>query len=185
MDKNRWGRQEFKALGSHNITINTEFLNDSYNMPLYTSAVPVGQTGLLELLRIEPKRTDLPSFRVRWDQNEDSVNVDLIGDSEETRKFAQQRAGYIGHKTDRVNASPRTQAIDIQTPSTGRIFKGTMALNIDLGLVLRDGFAVSADIHMDAIVIRKTEGGLTSRVMGKLKAYSSIVYSFLKSRRWW
>lgn len=61
-------------------------------------------------------RAGLPSFSARWDQYDDSVDVDLHGEAEETRKFAMQQPGYRGHKTERVSNSPRAQAIDIETP---------------------------------------------------------------------
>jgi hypothetical protein len=183
MDKDRWANQTLKALGSHNITVTIEFLDGSYNPPNYTSGVIPGETGLLELLRIESNRPDLPSFRVRWDQTENSVNVDLLGDAEEARKFAQGSTGYRGHKTIRVNESPRTQAIDIETPSTGQVFKGTIALNIDLGLVLNAGLTMRADFQARAEVVRNAKRGLMSRLVRKLKLYLSMVFSSLRCMR--
>jgi hypothetical protein len=150
MDKDRWAQKEFKVLGSHNIVVTIEFLSSDYNEPGANTAVRTLDNGRLELLRIEPKRPNLPSFSMRWDQNDDSIDIDLHGETEETRRFAMQRPGYCGHKTERVTASPRTQAIDIETPATGHVFKGTITLNIDLGLVLKDGFNATAGFKAQA-----------------------------------
>lgn len=56
-----------------------------------------------------------------------------------------------------MNDNPRTQSIDIETPATGHVFKGTVQLNIDLSLLLRDGFNVGADLEASAKVIRDDE----------------------------
>ena len=144
MDKNRWATKEFKVVGSHNIRVETEFLGSDYHDPSCAPVVKPSDTGHLVLLRIEPKRASLPAFSVRWDQSEDSVNVDLDGEDEEKRKFATRQPGYRGHKTDRVGDNPRTYTLDIETPVAGHVFKGTLTLNVDLGLLLKGSLNFSA-----------------------------------------
>jgi hypothetical protein len=139
MNEEQWSNKQFKAVGSHNIQIATEFLSGDYKEPT-ARVVRSSNTGHLELLRIEPNRSDFPTFSIRWDQSDDSVDVDLLGDHEEHYKYAQQKTGYRGHKTDRVAENPRTQAIDIETPCTGPVFKGVISFYIDLGLIVSDSF---------------------------------------------
>lgn len=130
------------------------FVSENYEQPAVSVAARTSDTGHLELFKIEPKRVDLPWFSVRWDLPDDTVDVDLRGDPEETRKFAEGWAGYKGHKTARVSESPRTHAIDIETPPTGPVFRGTISLNIDLGLLLKDAMAMtdSAEVKTDAAI---------------------------------
>jgi hypothetical protein len=135
---NEWEKKQIKALGGHNIQITTEFVSPDYNAPTLKALVRSSTTGHTELFRIEPKRSDFPTFSIRWDQADDSVDVDLLNDQEERTKFANRTEGYRGHKTDRVGENPRTQAINIETPRTGPVFKGVVSLNIDLGLSVSD-----------------------------------------------
>lgn len=168
MDKNRWATQEFKALGSHNINVATEFLSADYKEPEFEPIATVGDTGLLRLMRIEPRTPGLPAFSVRWDQKEDSINVDLVGESEDALYFSKGRAGYCGHKTNRISENPRTQEIDIDTPITGPVFKGAMALNIQFGLSLAGSLSMKAEFEAHAEVIRE---GRIRRLVAKLKAF--------------
>lgn len=69
----------------------TEFLSTHYNDPSSAVVVRALDNGRLELLRIEPKQPDRPSFSARWDIKDDSVDIDLHGDAEEVRKFASQK----------------------------------------------------------------------------------------------
>jgi hypothetical protein len=157
MDRARWANKEFKALGAHNIVLTTDCVSDDYKHPAVSVAVRTSDTGHLEMLKIEPKRADLPLFSVRWDLPDDAVDVDLCGDPEEARKFAEGRDGYYGHKTDRVSESPRTHAINIETPLTGPVFRGTISLNIDLALLLRDAMAVTDSVEVRTEAAMKAE----------------------------
>jgi hypothetical protein len=156
MDEERWAKKEFKWLGGHNITVTIEFLSSDYNEPVAEAVARTSNTGLLAPLRIEPKpgRSHLPSFSARWDQTKNTVDIDLDGDAEEKRKFKLQQPGYRGHKTDKVSDSPRVYAIDIETPATGHVFKGTITLNIDLGLTLGESLSMRADLQVESEVIR-------------------------------
>lgn len=154
MDKNRWTTQKFRVLGSHNINVETEFVSGDYELVL-EEAVRTTETGLLEVLRILPKRAGLPSFSGRWDQGDDRVDIDLQGDDSEARSFATQKLGYLGHKAKRLDVEGRrVYRVEVETPSAGLVFKGTVALNVDLGLMLEGGFNLTAAVEVKAEVIR-------------------------------
>ena len=137
MDKDSFAKKPSKTLGSRDILVTTEFLSADYcEPPASVKEVRTTETGHLELLRIEPKRAGFPSFSVRWDHKANSIDVDLVSSSEEeVRLFKAEEHGYRGHHTERDRPS-RSYPIDIQTPATGPVFKGTIALNIDLGMLV-------------------------------------------------
>jgi hypothetical protein len=158
MEEKRWKEKTFKWLGGHGISMTKEFLSSVYNDPVVESGADprTSPTGLLVLFRIEPKpgRSDLPSFSVRWDQGANTVDIDLIGDPQEKQNFALPIPGYHGHKTTIITDSPRVYAIQIETPATGPIFIGTVALNIAFGLELSGSLSMSADLEVTPEVIR-------------------------------
>lgn len=158
MDKDRWAKEPIKALGSHNIKITTEYLSGDYDEPTCAPVARSLDNGLLELLRIEPKRPGFPSFSARWDLADDSIDIDLSNDPEERRRFARSEKGYRGHKTQRVTDNPRTQRIDIETPVVGHVFTGTVTLNIDLGVTMEDSLNLNASLQVNADVIRNGQG---------------------------
>ena len=92
-------------------------------------------TGHLELFRIEPLHPGPPSFSARWDQKSDMIDVDLRGSATARRAFRLGIRGYRGHHAKIVSDSPRIYEIDIRVPE-GPIFKATIALIVDLSLML-------------------------------------------------
>jgi hypothetical protein len=164
MDKDLFAKKSSKALGSHNILVKQEFLSNDYCELIVLAEVKSLDNGHLELLRIEPRRThaELPTFSVRWDHwdrkdgavdvTDGAVDVDLLGSKEEAYYFKAGKSGYRGHKTKRLDYSSRVYSIDIETPNTGLVFKGTITLNIDLAESM--DFRVSSSIECSAQVIR-------------------------------
>jgi hypothetical protein len=147
-------------LGAHNVTVTREFLSSDYNEPVVEEVATTSNTGLLNnLLRIEPKpeHSKLPSFSARWDQTKNTIDIDLVGDAEEKRKFALPAVGYRGHKTRIISDSPRVYEIDIETPTTGHVYKGTVAGIIDLGLDLSGGLTMSEDLQVKPEVVRNAK----------------------------
>jgi hypothetical protein len=157
MEMKQWAAQKSKVLGSRNIIVTTEYLNSEYALPASALAETPSATGHLVLLRIEPTRNGLPSFWARWDHRKQCVDVDLKGAPSERRKFKEGRPGYRGHKTKMVTrvGGPRAYAIDIETPSTGRVFKGTLCLSIDWALSLDAGVYVIAGLDVSAQVVKR------------------------------
>jgi hypothetical protein len=155
VEKTKWTKQTVKALGGHNIIVECEVLNRQYCEPRISFVVRATDTGHLELVKISARNPSLPSFSIRWDQADNSIDVDLLGDANEARKFAMQKGGYRGHKTVLTSKTPRIYAVNINTPSTACVFRGTITLNIDLGVTLED-IATHVGMGADAVVIRNT-----------------------------
>jgi hypothetical protein len=150
MDEKAWAAKNPKVLRSRNISVTTEYLSPDYRAPSSVSAQEVSGTGFLALLRIEPKNPGhLPSFVARWDHDEQGVDIDLQGGMREKRSFKHGKKGYRGHKTTLVMepVQPRKYAIDIETPRTGPVFKGSVSLAMDFALSLDAGMhAITGDV---------------------------------------
>jgi hypothetical protein len=178
MDEKSWTEKSFKWLGGHDITITKGFLSSDYSDPVVEpgAAPKTSTTGLLVFFRVEPKpgRSHLPSFSARWDQGQNTVDIDLVGNPKENEKFARSKPGYRGHKTTIVTDNPRIYAIDLETPATGHVFKGTIALNVDLGLELSGGLSMSADVHVKSEVIRNPSWVPFATVLAGISCLSLI-----------
>jgi hypothetical protein len=110
----------------------------------------------LVLFRIEPLRAGLPSFSVRWDRDDDTVDIDLEGQPRDRAAFARPSPRFKGHKTSKVSDNPRTYKIDIKIP-TSNVFKGTITLRgLGFGVRLQDGLSLAAGFQCEAEVIRST-----------------------------
>jgi hypothetical protein len=127
MHKDLWAKKKFKVTGGRNTEVTCEFLSGDYSEPTCSKPAKAGETGLLEILRIEPKQTGLPTFVGRWDQRANSIDIDLLGDPSEARMFAMQKPGFRGHKTRTTSERPRVRALDIETPRTGPVFRGKVS----------------------------------------------------------
>jgi hypothetical protein len=186
MDEKSWTERSFKWLGGHDITITKEFLNRDYSDPVVEpgAAPKTSTTGLLVLFRIEPKsgRSYLPSFSARWDHGPNTVDIDLVGDPGEERKFKSSKPGYRGHRTTKVTDDPRVYAIDVETPATGHVFKGTIALNVDLGFELSGSLTMSADVHVKSEVVRNPSWAPVAAVLAAISCLS-LVFVALHRRK--
>jgi hypothetical protein len=136
MDRDRWAKKEVKVAGTHNIVVKIQFISRDYNDPVVVESAKALENGRLELMRLEPKRSDWPEFSVRWDQSAGSIDIDLRGGH--AREFALRRPGHRGHRTERVSDSPRIFVIDIETPGTGPVFKGTISFHVDVSAAVSD-----------------------------------------------
>ena len=131
MDKNAFANKDSQPRRGTDIQLVTESLSVDYNPPQCEAEVRVTATGHLEFLRIEPKVSGWPIFSVRWCHKDNTIDVDLIGDPAEKSNFADQAYGYYGHKTSLISENPRVHAIDIGTPLTGPVFRGSITLGIE------------------------------------------------------
>jgi hypothetical protein len=153
MDEARWKQQPSKTLGAHNIQITAEYLSLNYLEPTVPLEIEALSTGLVELFRIEPRISDLPTFSIRWDHRDEFIDVDLLADGEGPKRFKKGDPGYRGHHTRKRGNGPRTYEIDIETPLTGPVFKGLITLSIFFGQLIAAnvtfGFECNAEVIRD------------------------------------
>jgi hypothetical protein len=157
VDKENFAKKGFIVAGASGIEVETEFLNPKYKPLEVKPDATTGDTGRLQLFRIDPIPSGLPAFLVRiGHDNHEAVDVDLIGDEAERVAFASQAPGYVGHKTRNLKTDPSSYNLNIEVPSVGRVFSGTLTMKgLGLGVRLVDELRMEA--VMDAVVIRKSD----------------------------
>jgi hypothetical protein len=165
MDKDSFAKKASKTLGSRDIIVTTTFVSAEYcQPPSSVREVRTSETGHLQLLRIEPNRADLPSFSVRWDHKDNSVDIDLISiNEEEVACFKAEKLGYRGHHTDKLDLPSRKYLINIETPATGPVFRGTLTLNIDLAILVTSRVVARVEYTANCIPSTNTSVGFANK----------------------
>jgi hypothetical protein len=157
MDKERFAQKGFIVAGASGIEVETEFLNPHYKLSEIRPDAITGPTGHLQLFRIEPGPSSLPAFLVRIGHDDpEAVDVDLIDDEAEREAFARQAPGYVGHRAQSLNTDPRSFKLNIQVPSAGHVFSGTLTMK-GLGLGVRVFDQIHMDAKFDAVLTRKSD----------------------------
>ena len=151
MDPTRFAKLPVRTEGAQNIEVETEYLDPRYTVEL-SPLSPATKSGLINLFRVVPKQPSLPAFAARWDDREQTVDVDAEPSNCVDRdSWRDEKNGYHGHHTNRLTDDPRVYQIDLQTPQ-GSVFKARVRLNIKIGVQL--GFGATADIACDAVVTK-------------------------------
>jgi hypothetical protein len=129
MDKQQFDRKGSIVVSASGMVLETEFLNADYQPPQVNPEKRAGETGLLELFRIMPCQPGFPTFvgRIGHD-DQDAVDVDLIGNAQESCAFGSQALGYVGHNTRELKTDPRSYSVTITAPGVGHVFSGTLTL---------------------------------------------------------
>ena len=114
MDPKKWEDKGLKYDSASDIKRQNEFVDPRYKL----NVPPVAKTrpnGHLVLVRLEPVNSgEFPSFDLRWDQNANTIDVDLDGDPVERKLFEAGREGYQGHHPVTVSDTPRVFHIEIR-----------------------------------------------------------------------
>lgn len=151
MNEERYAKLQFVVEGAWGIEVDTHHLSADYDTPKYAPDPKTTKTGHLELCRIEPQSAGLPLFSVRWDRDDDTMDVDLKGDPQLQAAFAKGSPGFKGHKTEKVGDNPRIYKIDIELP-TCKVFKGTITLRgLGLGARVQGGLSFKGDVDCKVI----------------------------------
>ncbi|PYV62720.1 MAG: hypothetical protein DMG97_39640 [Acidobacteria bacterium] len=151
MRRDKFAKLPIKADGAHNIELDVEYLDPRYRLEL-SSVSPATETGLISLFRLVPNNPSLPGFAARWDDRQQTIDVDpdpLACIDHDSWRY--EKDGYSGHHTDRFTVDPRVYQIDLNTPD-GLVFRALSRLNIQIGVRLEDGFGVTAGAACDAVV---------------------------------
>ena len=121
---------------ANDIAVTTEEINPVYELKSRRDSAAT-DTAHLELFRLEPSDSKRPSFSARWDWQENTVDIDFLGDQELCKAFKADSDGYKGHHTTTLSESPLTYQVEIRVPAES-IFKGTITLSVDLALFRKD-----------------------------------------------
>jgi hypothetical protein len=101
-------------------------------------------TGHLKCFDLVPHSEGLPSFEARWDEKDESVDIDIKGVSEEDKDlFKHGTGGYSGHWSRRTPTADTiyTYGVCIRI-LRGTVFEGT----VDFTVVRRQGISGRASI---------------------------------------
>jgi hypothetical protein len=155
MEREKFARLELRACSASKIQITTHEIDPTYQVT-FAVVSNTSDMGHLELFRIEPRQADLPIFSGRWDLRPNTIDLDLIGDPAAGRAFRDETNGYHGHHTTVISDSPRIYGVDVHTPE-GCVFRGTVTLNIGLGVSLKDSFTLEDFAQAKVILISEKE----------------------------
>lgn len=148
-------------LTASGLELKTEFLNSGYQPPQVNTEAMAGKTGHLELFRLAPRCPGLPTFvgRIGHD-DQDAVDVDLIGKEGERSAFRSQAPVYVGHRTKELGTDPRSYRVHIRTPEAGHVFTGTLILKSHgFGRRIFDSFAFTDVAEAVVTAINRDTGG--------------------------
>jgi hypothetical protein len=115
MENGRFREKTVKAESAFNIVPQNRYLDPDYSLRILPISA-VTPTGLLAVLRLAPTVPGLPSFVVRWDDKQNTIDVDLEGNASDREAFKLECNGYKGHHPSTVSVEPRVFKIDIQLP---------------------------------------------------------------------
>jgi hypothetical protein len=136
MDAKKFEGKTPRAESAHNIVLQNEYVD-----PGYTREVPkvatVTPTGHLVLLRLQAISRGWPAFTVRWDEKQNTIDVDLVGCADDAELFRLGRKGYQGHHPVTVSVDPRVFKIDIRLPQL-KVYEALLTCNVGLGLAIKD-----------------------------------------------
>ena len=99
MDKRKFKEKKRKAVEIVEINIiKIQYLNVNYELELYPHALVNRENGLLECGKLKSNKN---IFRFRWDEKDESIDVDL-----QLAGTKKRLKDFIGHHTIQVSVSP-------------------------------------------------------------------------------
>lgn len=135
MDKDKFYKKDgvniFRVDKIANRKIETTYIHLDYK--LETPDNGVSETGLLTVFTLEPTKQKQPIFTARWDQNYETLDIDILGvDKNTSNLFKKEKNGYCGHHPKIISQVTRTYAVCIKIPDKD-IFSGNITFNINHG----------------------------------------------------
>lgn len=136
MDPKKFQEKTKKVAGTTKVDIiSRDFLDPDYEVEVLSnqSSTP---TGLLEIARLKPKKSNLPTFIFRWDENGDQLDVDIIYKNRKDKKLWKE-LGYKGHHTRKISGKGKVFEADIKSP-VKNIFKGRIDVGLFIQIAIKD-----------------------------------------------
>lgn len=152
MQKDKLAKLTVRVDAACNIELEIQFRDEHYIV--CTSAdIPTTPTGLTKLFELVPDAMSLPGFVGRWDDRDNSIDVDPEPRDYIDRDLWQgEKGGYRGHHAATLSADPRSYQIDIATPN-GPVFRARASLNLESGV--RTDYTIQTGFGCDAEVVPK------------------------------
>jgi hypothetical protein len=141
--------KEKKVGGSESVEICcVDYLNTDYLIKLYPSETAT-KTGLVKFGELISKQSDFPTFTFRWDQNKETLDVDIYTEGE-LKSELWSKQGYQGHHPQKEEGDPRRYKLDIAVPNK-QIFTGTITVGLRFELQLRSGLHLGGSLEIKKI----------------------------------
>ena len=135
MDPDKFKNKKSKVAGTTRADIlKKEYLDKNYRIKLLPNT-PAGESGLVKAAELTPDTPRLPMFIFRWDENGNTLDIDMYKNGKICRDFEwiYGANGYKGHHAVKLDGDERLFEIDISTPRR-KIFKGVL----NVGLLIRE-----------------------------------------------
>lgn len=130
--KNERGEEQnvFRNDKVFNLKIDTDFIAPDHSL-IFSDHNDMSETGLVEIFTVASNKPELPSFKARWDERNDQVDIDIhnVGKGI-SQAFKNGKKGYSGHHSKKTIDSPRKYLVEIKIPEK-LIFRGNMIFNIN------------------------------------------------------
>jgi len=92
----------------------------------------------------------LPSFVVRWDDKQNTIDVDLEGNPAERQGFKFERNGYRGHHPATISVEPRVFEVDIQLPKR-KVYEALLTFNVGRSVTLAETLRFKAEFSAELL----------------------------------
>ncbi len=146
MDPKKFKQKIKKIAGTTNVDIiSTEYLSPEYETEILSKNTTTS-TGLLEIIRLNPLKPDLPQFIFRWDENKDALDIDIYKDRKRCNDLWGKNK-YKGHHTRKISKESKIFEADINGPN-GIIFKGIINVDLFIQLALKDSAQLTEEIKI-------------------------------------
>ena len=146
MDPEKFKAKTKKVAGTTKVDIvSVDYLNPEYELEVLSNERTT-PTGLLEVVKLNPKKPDLPQFIFRWDEKTDRLDVDIYKNGINCKDLW-KKPGHEGHQTQRVSGEDKIFEADISTPDK-KIFKGKINVGLFIKLVIKDSIKLTDRVEV-------------------------------------
>lgn len=168
MDPKKFLEKPKKVAGTTKVdVVLMDFLDSDYETEILSNQSTIS-TGLLEVVRLNPKKPNLPTFIFRWDERPGELDVDICNCPEvEKQDFKMGKRGYKGHHTQEITGEGKIFVADIGIPNK-EIFKGKINVGLFIQLMIKDS-GVGTDSVKVVNVVKIGDSGVGTDSVNKIE----------------
>jgi len=151
MNRDKISKRERRARRTRNVSETHRELDLNYDVSIF-SGREITEHGLLEIGELKSKHglyNIRPSFRFRWHEEYDALDVDVEGAStvciNKFKKDTKNASDYSGHHTVRIGSSPRVFDVNIMWQGK-QIYRGHISFNLEFEVIATATVGISASV---------------------------------------
>jgi hypothetical protein len=149
MESKKFIAKTIKAESAFEIISQNHYLDEDYALNKVPISI-VTPTGLLAVVRLEPSVAGLPSFVIRWDDKQNTIDVDLEGNAGDRDAFRHERNGYRGHHPVTISVEPRVFKVDIQLPKR-KVYEALLTFNVGRSVTLAETLQLQVEFSAELL----------------------------------